>query len=229
MKLNTIHKWNVTPTDAVQIQNDLAQQIVYDRRIDPATVTTIGGVDVGVKNNISRAAVVIMSFPDLKVIEVQTAAQPTPFPYVPGLLSFREGPVLVQAFSQLETVPDVFIFDGMGRIHPRRIGIAAHMGLWLDKPTIGCGKSHLLGDYDAPGSEKGSISVLTHRGEQLGVVLRTRTNVKPVYISPGHLIDLESSIDLVLRSTPKYRLPEPVRAAHNTAGEQGRDGPPRPR
>ncbi len=229
MKLSTLHKWNVTPTEAVQIQNDLSQQIVYDRRIDPDAVTTIGGVDVSVKDNLSRAAVVVMSFPKLEIIETRTAIQSTPFPYVPGLLSFREGPVLVEAFTQLETVPDVFIFDGMGRIHPRRIGIAAHMGLWLDKPTIGCGKSHLLGDYDEPGSEKGSASTLTYRGETLGVVLRTRTNVKPVYISPGHLIDLKSSIDLVLRSTPKYRLPEPIRAAHNTAGEQGRDSPPRPR
>jgi len=138
---------------------------------------------------------------------------------VPGLLTFREGPALEMAFQQVQQIPHALIFDGMGRIHPRRMGIAAHFGLWLDLPTIGCGKTHFIGEYAEPGIEKGAYSPLHYHGEQLGVVLRTRTNVKPVYISPGHRCDIDSAIALTLRCTPKYRLPEPVRRAHNAAGE----------
>jgi deoxyribonuclease V len=147
------------------------------------------------------------------------AQQPTPFPYIPGLLTFREGPVLEEAFLNLQSQPDVFIFDGMGRAHPRRMGIAAHMGLWLQRPTVGCGKTLLVGVHKPVGEERGSAEELVHRGEVIGKVLRTRTGVKPVYISSGHLIDLDSSIDLILRCTTKYRLPEPIRMAHNAAGK----------
>jgi deoxyribonuclease V len=218
MKIHTLHRWDMTPKEAIALQQSLAAQVIVDRPLDVNGVTTVAGVDVSVKNNVSRAAVVVVTLPDLRIIETVTAIMPTPFPYVPGLLSFREGPVLVEAFAQLNHCPDVFIFDGMGRIHPRRMGIATHMGLWLQTPTIGCGKSHFIGEYDAPGEQKGDYSPLTHKGEQLGVVLRTRTRVKPVYISAGHLIDLDSAITLTLMCTPKYRLPEPVRAAHNAAG-----------
>ena len=218
MQLNHLHKWNVTPKEAIAIQKDLSAQIIHDRPLDFDAITLVAGVDVSVKHNVSQAAVVVLTYPDLEVIETALAKQPTPFPYVPGLLTFREGPALIEAFEKLENTPDVFIFDGMGRIHPRRMGIASHLGLWLDKPTIGCGKTHFIGDYDQPASEKGSFAPLTHKGEQLGIVLRTRTNVKPVYISPGHLCDIASAQQLTLNCTPKYRLLRPVRLAHNAAG-----------
>ncbi|MCA9907178.1 MAG: deoxyribonuclease V [Anaerolineae bacterium] len=219
MELDKLHKWNLTPGEAIALQKQLAQQLIGNLPLDLDAVRLVAGVDVSVKDNVSQAAVVVLSFPELQVIETVTARQPTPFPYIPGLLSFREGPVLVDAFEQLTLEPDVFIFDGMGRAHPRRIGIAAHMGLWLKKPTIGCGKTHLVGRFVEPEASKGSYSPLTDRGETLGVVLRTRDNVKPVYISVGHLAELTTSIELVLRCTTKYRLPDPIRAAHNAAGK----------
>jgi deoxyribonuclease V len=218
MDITPVHDWSLTPTEAIALQKQLAAQLIYDHPLDVTQVRYVAGVDVSVKNEVSQAAVVVLSFPDLVVVETVLAQQPTPFPYIPGLLSFREGPVLVDAFQRLQQVPDVFIFDGMGRAHPRRIGIAAHMGLWLDKPTIGCGKTHLIGQYTEPDPQRGSYSTLTDRGETIGVVLRTKDNVKPVYISVGHLSDLQTSIDLTLRCTTKYRLPEPIRAAHNAAG-----------
>ncbi len=224
MQIHHLHNWNLTPKEAITLQKELAAEIIYNRPIDAGSVQLIAGVDVSVKKdvstqkNVSQAAVAVVTYPDLELIETTLAQQPTPFPYVPGLLSFREGPVLVEAFEKLAHEPDVFIFDGMGRIHPRRIGIAAHMGLWLQKPTIGCGKSHFIGDYNQPGNEKGAYSNLTDRGEKLGVVLRTRSKVKPVYISVGHLADLKTAIRLTLDCTPKYRLPRPIRLAHKAAG-----------
>ncbi len=219
MHIHHRHDWNVSTAEAKALQIDLAREIVYDRPIDSSAVRLVAGVDVSVRNNVSQAAVVVLTFPDLQLIETVRTQGPTPFPYVPGLLTFREGPVLTDAFAQLQNEPDVFIFDGMGRIHPRRIGIASHMGLWLDKPTIGCGKTHFIGDYSEPGANKGDYSPLTDAGELLGVVLRTRTHVKPVYISVGHMVDLQSAIHLILACTPKYRLPRPIRLAHNTAGD----------
>lgn len=179
----------------------------------------MAGVDVSVKNNVSQAAVVVATYPELDPVETVRTQQPTQYPYIPGLLTFREGPVLEEAFAKLQHNPDAFVFDGMGRIHPRKMGIAAHMGLWLDKPTIGCGKTHFVGEYDEPGEQKGDYSALMYKGEQLGVVLRTRTKVKPVYISPGHRADLASAIQLTLAVTPKYRLPRLIRLAHHAAGQ----------
>jgi deoxyribonuclease V len=219
MKIKHIHKWDVAPKEGIVIQKSLMNAVIYDRPVDVNTVRLVAGVDVSVKNGMSQAAVVVMTFPELQVIETALAIRPTEFPYVPGLLSFREGPVLVEAFEKLQNVPDVFIFDGMGRIHPRRMGIASHMGLWLDKATIGCGKTHFIGEYDLPGETKGDYSYLTDKGETLGVVLRSRDKVKPVYISAGHMIDLESALEIVLMCTPKYRLPEPIRQAHKAAGD----------
>lgn len=219
MKINHLHNWDLEPKEAIQLQKDLADQVINDTPIDLNAVKTVAGVDVSVKNNVSQAAVVVLTYPDLKIIETVRAQKPTTYPYIPGLLTFREGPVLEEAFNQLQHEPDVFIFDGMGQIHPRKMGIAAHLGLWLDRPTIGCGKTHFVGDYSEPAIEKGSYSQLTYKGETLGVVLRTRTNVKPVYISVGHRADLITSVQLTLACTPKYRLPRPIRQAHNAAGE----------
>ena len=219
MKINHLHNWDLSPKDAIALQNDLASQVINDTLLDLKNVKTIAGVDVSVKNNVSQSAVVVMSYPELEIIETVRAKLPTTYPYIPGLLTFREGPVLEEAFIQLENEPDVFVFDGMGQIHPRKIGIASHMGLWLDKPTIGCGKTHFIGDYDEPAIEQGSYSKLMYKGEQLGVVLRTRTKVKPVYISVGHRADIDSALKLILACTLKYRLPRPIRQAHIAAGE----------
>lgn len=215
-----LHSWSLSTKEAPLLQKALASQVIDDQPLDLNQILTVAGVDVSVKDNQSRSAIVVLSFPDLQLIESVTAIQPTPFPYVPGLLSFREAPVILEAFEKLLTVPDVCIFDGMGRIHPRKIGIASHVGLWLpDIPTIGCGKTHYIGDYSPVAPEQGSTIPLTYRGEQLGVVLRTRTNVKPVYISCGHLCDLPSAVTLVQMCATRYRLPEPIRMAHRVAGD----------
>ena len=219
MHIQHRHDWNVSPAAAIDLQKTLATEVISNRPIVIESVHLVAGVDVSVKDNISQAAVVVLRYPELDMIETALAQRPTPFPYIPGLLSFREGPVLEEAFQKLQHEPDVFIFDGMGIMHPRRIGIASHMGIWLQKPTIGCGKTHFLGQYDEPAQERGAWSLVHHNGDVIGAVLRTRDGVKPVYISPGHLADLPTALDLVLRCTPKYRLPEPIRQAHNAAGD----------
>jgi deoxyribonuclease V len=219
MHIHHRHDWNVSPAQAIELQKTLAAEVISNQPIDIAAVRLVAGVDVSVKENMSQAAVVILRYPELDVLETVLAKRPTPFPYIPGLLSFREGPVLEETFQKLQHEPDVFIFDGMGIMHPRRIGIASHMGVWLQRPTIGCGKTYFLGQYDEPPQERGASSLVHHKGDVIGAVLRTRTGVKPVYISPGHLADLPTSLDLVMRCTPKYRLPEPIRQAHNAAGK----------
>ncbi len=218
MRLNTLHAWDVSPQTAIHLQTELASQLSQTSPLALDAIHTVAGVDVGVKDNVSTAAVVILTYPDLQVVERVTAQRPTTFPYIPGLLTFREGEVLVEAFTQLKHEADVFLFDGMGRIHPRRIGIAAHMGLWLQKPTVGVGKTHFIGEYADPAPERGHTQPITHKGEIIGAVVRSKTNVKPIYVSVGHLFSLEQSIELVLNCTTKYRLPEPIRHAHQTAG-----------
>jgi len=219
MHIKHLHDWNLQPKEAIALQNELSARLIDDTPLDLSAIRTVAGVDVSVKNGLSQAAVVVVSYPTLEPIETVRAMLPTSYPYIPGLLTFREGPVLEAAFRQLKHTPDVFVFDGMGQIHPRRMGIAAHLGLWLDKPTVGCGKTHFVGDYDEPGLNKGDYSNLTYKGQQLGVVLRTRAKVKPVYISVGHRADLDTAIKLILAVTPKYRLPRPIRLAHKAAGE----------
>ena len=217
MKIDDLHSWDLSPKAAVTLQRDLAQSLVDNAPLDLQQVHTIAGVDVSVRHGMSRAAVVVMRLPQLEIIEIARAAEATRFPYIPGLLAFREGPVVLAALRRLHIEPDAFLFDGMGQLHPRRMGIAAHLGLWLGRPTIGCGKSHYIGDYQLPADSKGARSQLTHRGEALGVVLRTRARVKPVYVSVGHLADIESAVELTLRCTTRFRLPEPIRAAHKAA------------
>jgi deoxyribonuclease V len=219
MKIQHLHDWDLEPKEAIALQKQFAEQVIYNEPLDISAIKTVAGVDVSVKNGLSQAAVIVCNYPGLELIETVRAKQATSYPYIPGLLTFREGPVLEEAFQKLQIEPDVFIFDGMGRIHPRKMGIASHMGLWLDKPTIGCGKTHFIGDYDEPNSEKGAYSNLIYKGEQLGVVLRTRIKVKPVYISVGHRVEIQSAIQLILSVSPKYRLPHPIRMAHNAAGE----------
>ncbi len=148
MHITHRHDWNLTPAQAIALQQQLVKEVIYDRPLDLDNIRLVAGVDVSVKENVSQAAVVVLRFPELTIIETSLFQMPTPFPYIPGLLSFREGPALEEAFKKLQNEPDVFIFDGMGRAHPRRIGIATHMGLWLQKPTIGCGKTLLVGRID---------------------------------------------------------------------------------
>lgn len=219
MRVQRLHDWNLTPAEAVALQKQLAPQVIYDRPIDLASVRLVAGVDVSVKNNISQAAVVVATYPDLTIVETALAHRPTPFSYISGLLTFREGPVLEEAFENLRHEPDALIFDGMGRAHPRRIGIAAHMGLFLGKPTIGCGKTHFIGAYVEPPNDRGAWSPLVDQGEVIGAILRTRPRTKPVYISVGHLADLPSAIALTMGCTRKFRLPEPIRMAHHAAGQ----------
>ncbi len=177
---------------------------------------TIAGADISF-NKFSEtvyAGIVVLSLPDLRIVETAGVRSVAKFPYVPGLLSFREAPSLLEAWEKLKTKPDVLMLDGQGIAHPRRFGIACHVGVLLDWPTIGCAKSILVGRYGELGLEAGSRSPLVDKGEQVGVALRTKNKVTPVYVSPGHLTDLDSAVDLVLRSTTKYRLPEPTRQAH---------------
>ncbi len=233
------HAWQLSPAEAIALQQQLTPQVNTTTPLDLKAIHTVAGVDVSVKDNISRAAIVVLSFPELNILETVTAQIPTPFPYIPGLLSFREGAVILEAHQQLKNQPDVYLFDGMGIMHPRRFGVASHLGLWFNKPTIGCGKTHFLGTYDDPANTQGSFSKVmdkirnpaqegmklskstVHDSEQecIGVVLRTRTNVKPIYVSVGHLATLDTAIDCVLRCTKRYRLPEPIRAAHQAAGK----------
>lgn len=217
MQFEALHDWDLSPSSAIALQTELASLLVSDAPLDIERITCVAGVDVSVQDSWSQAAAVVMTYPDLTIIETVSARLPTRFPYIPGLLAFREGPVVLEALRQLRHEPDVLIFDGMGQIHPRRMGIAAHLGLWLRRPTIGCGKSHYIGDYDQPASAKGSRCPLFYQGRQLGVVLRTRAGVRPVYVSAGHLTNLASAVDLVLACAPRFRLPEPVHAAHKAA------------
>ena len=213
-----LHVWDLVPRDAIALQRELAPGLVDA----PFTVTPgmlIAGVDVSVKDNRSRAAVVVLRIGTNEVVEAVTAEAPTPYPYVPGLLTFREGPVLLEAFARLKARPDVLMFDGQGRIHPRRMGIAAHMGLWLDLPTLGCGKTPYIGTHGPLAPEAGAVAEIIDKGEVVGAALRTRTNVAPVYISAGHRMDLASALAITRMVASKFRLPEPIRAAHNRAGQ----------
>ena len=211
------HRWDLTPSEAIALQKALAPQIDTSTPLPLDDLRLVGGIDVSVKENVSRAAIVVLTYPALQVIERVTASTPTPFPYIPGLLSFREGAVIFDALRQLEHTPDVFIVDGQGIAHPRHIGIASHIGLWIDVPTVGCGKTRLTGAHEPVPPEKGAWSPLVHRGAVIGAVLRTRENVAPVFISVGNHATLDTARELVMRCTTRYRLPEPIRAAHNTA------------
>ena len=219
MEIRQLHDWDLRPKDAIALQKELATQLESASPLDLNRIRTVAGVDVSVKRGLTCACVVILSFPELEEIETVCVQQASTYPYIPGLLAFREGPALAAAFRKLRQAPDVFIFDGMGQMHPRRMGIAAHMGLWLGRPTIGCGKRHFIGAYQQPGNAKGSTATVTYQGEEVGLVLRTRQNVKPIYVSVGHLADMESAVQLVLACTPKFRLPLPIRMAHRAAGE----------
>jgi len=210
------HPWDVSPADAREIQRQLRGRV----RVAPLDrhPEVIAGVDVSVKGGRARAAVVLLSYPDNTPFQTSTAELPVSFPYVPGLLSFREGPVVLAALEPLEDRPDVLMFDAQGLAHPRRMGLATHLGVLLDMPAVGCAKSRLCGTYVAPDEQKGSWTPLMHGDEVIGAVVRTRDRVQPVFVSVGHRVDLETSVSLVLGCATRYRLPEPTRWAHRVAG-----------
>jgi deoxyribonuclease V len=183
-------------------------------------VRTIGGGDVAYQKegNFLFGAMVILSFPQMETLDVATARGKISFPYVPGLLSFREGPILIKTFQKLKIIPDVMIYDGQGIAHPRGIGLASHLGLWFDLPSIGCAKTPLLDEFASPGPLKGSVEMIKKEGEEVGAVLRTKDKVKPLFVSPGHRIDLLTSLQLILASCQGFRIPEPLRRAHQISG-----------
>lgn len=211
------HEWDVSPKQAVQIQHSLREHLCMHDDLD--TVNRIAGLDIGFEQNgkITRAAVAVLDPGSLALMETAVARVPTTFPYVPGLLSFRELPGALEALKLLSELPDLILCDGQGYAHPRRMGIACHLGLLTNIPTLGVGKSRLVGQHDMPGHRKGDRAVLIHKGEVVGCVLRTRDNVSPVYISPGHRLSLATAVEYVLAATPRYRLPETTRHAHKLA------------
>ena len=215
MQYRALHSWDVTPEEARRLQNGLRTQVVKTDRF--GKINTVAGVDIGFKKDIARASVVVLRFPGLQVVDSVVTESPVRFPYVPGLLSFREIPPLLTAFTQLQTEPDLIIVDGQGIAHPRRFGLASHLGLILDRPTIGCAKSRLWGRYEEPETEHGSYTYLMDKDEVIGVAVRTRRNVRVVYISIGHRISLDSARTLTLACCRGYRLPETTRYAHNAA------------
>ncbi|MBE3097578.1 MAG: deoxyribonuclease V [Planctomycetes bacterium] len=215
MKIRRLHAWNLDYRQAVQVQEQLAGRVVEGPLL--AHVETVAAADVsaGKREEWIIAAVVVVRLPDLEVVETSEAGMKAAWPYVPGCLSFREAPVVLEAFRQLRTVPDVVLIDGQGVAHPRRLGLASHLGLALEVPTIGCAKSRLVGEARGPlGLERGSRQPLYDGGRRIGTVLRTRTGVKPLYVSVGHRIDLASAERWVLATAARFRLPEPARLAH---------------
>lgn len=215
MKIKYLHNWDVCYADAVQIQYELAGKLVLEDG-KASRPKKIAGADISYSKNddLFFAAVVVLDADTLRVIEESSGIDHVTFPYIPGLLSFREAPVLLKAFEKIKSRPDIVMFDGQGIAHPRRMGLASHMGLFLDTPTMGCAKKKLVGEFAEPGPVKGGWSELLHRGEQIGAVLRTKHNVKPVFISPGHKIGFARAVETALGCCNGYRIPEPTRQAH---------------
>lgn len=216
LELHHQHLWNLTPSEARQTQDDLRQYV----RVEPLPLTSmqhVAGVDVSLQQNKVCAAISVFQLSDLELIVETTAQVPLSFPYIPGLLSFREAPGILAALEQLASLPEILIVDGHGLAHPRRFGLACHLGVLLDLPAIGCAKSILTGNIGFLGSGVGDTADLISDGELVGVALRTRQEVKPVYVSIGHRVDLDSAVQIVLACGRGYRLPEPIRRAHALA------------
>jgi deoxyribonuclease V len=213
------HRWDLEPRDAIALQTELATRLVFSP--PPVPIELVAGVDVSMRRGVARAAVVVMTMPDLREIERVCVDAPIAYPYVPGLLTFREAPPILQALERLEHLPDVLMFDGQGYAHPRRLGLASHIGVLLDHPTVGCAKSRLCGTYEEPPRERGAYTDLCDGDEVIGAVVRMRTGVKPLFVSAGHRMTRNASIDLVLACGKGYRLPEPTRWAHRAAAQTG--------
>jgi deoxyribonuclease V len=212
-----LHSWNLTPREAALVQKGLRERLIL--AWDDRPVATVAGVDSSIKTEMARAAIVVLRYPELTPLEAVLADAPLVFPYIPGLLSFREGPAVLAAWAKLRNKPDLLMFDGQGIAHPRGVGIAAQMGLWLERPTIGVAKSRLYGLHAEVGPERGARADLLDKNTNvIGAVLRTREGTRPLYISPGHLVDVERAVRFVMACCTTYRLPETTRWAHKVAG-----------
>ncbi|GAB4289527.1 MAG: deoxyribonuclease V [Myxococcota bacterium] len=209
-----MHGWELSPKEAIEVQKRLAGAV----REEPLrrTARLVAGCDVSFNRfeNIAYAAIVVLDYKSLEVVESVNGAFEANFPYIPGLLSFRETPPLIKLFERVKSKVDLIVVDGQGVAHPRRFGIASHIGVLMELPTIGCAKNLLIGEYRQPGNERGSWVELMDGGERIGAVLRTRKGVKPVFVSVGHKITLKDSIEAILRLTPRFRIAAPIRAAH---------------
>ncbi len=212
--MNPLHSWDLSAKEAVALQKQLAPQV----RIEPlqSPPKFIAGADLSFDKGSDEvwAGIVVLSFPDLQIVEERGLQTRAPFPYVPGLLSFREAPAVLEVWEQLQHKPDVLVLDGQGLAHPRRFGLACHLGLWLDVPTYGSAKTLFVGDFQDLGEERGSSADLVHRGEVVGAAVRTKKKTTPVYVSVGHKLTLDDAVDLTLRCDGGYRVPEPTRRAH---------------
>jgi deoxyribonuclease V len=220
MKIEAPHDWNPSPEEARAIQRELADRLRLDLPFRLEETRLVGGVDDGyVRNEAGEtafAAAVVLSFPALEVVETATASTPVTFPYVPGLLSFREAPAVLKTIDQLARQPDLWLFDGHGYAHPRRLGLAAHLGVILDRPSVGCAKSRLIGRWEEPGPDFGDRTPIVDRGEVVGMAVRTRPGHAPLLVSPGHRIDVEGAVAAALACCREGRfLPEPTRLAHD--------------
>lgn len=215
--MSLTHAWDLTPKEAIAVQRSLAGHVVLSDAF--GTLRRVAGIDTGFEDGgrTIRAAIAMLSFPELELVSEYVHRRPTTFPYVPGLLSFRELPAVVEALEQFGDMPDLILYDGQGYAHPRRLGIASHLGVLLDLPTIGVAKKRLIGEHAPLADTRGAWQPLIDRDETIGAVLRTRVAVKPVYVSSGHRVSLESAIRLVLECTTRFRLPETTRHAHRLA------------
>ncbi len=216
-RINELHSWQLTAKQAERLQRELAPRVCRENKL--SSPRFIAGADISApdRSGTARAAVVILNYPELEIVEVKTAEGTPYFPYIPGLLSFRESPLILAAWQRLSVVPDLLLVDGQGTAHPRRFGIASHLGLLLDIPTIGCAKSRLCGTHKTVPREAGSFAELIDNEEVIGVALCTKTGTAPVYISIGHKVDLPSAIEWTMKCCRGYRLPEPSRLAHLAA------------
>jgi deoxyribonuclease V len=222
-EMEPLHSWNVSAEGAIQIQEALRDRIILKKTF--SKVKAMGGGDVAYSRNGNRlfGAMVVLSFPNMEILDMAMVEGKTPFPYIPSLLSFREGPILIKTFQSLKIKPDVILFDGQGIAHPRGMGLASHMGLWFDLPSIGCAKTPLLHEFISPRPLRGSYEWIRREGKKVGAVLRTKDKVNPLFVSPGHRIDLKTSIQLILESCREFRIPEPLRLAHQGALLKRRD------
>ncbi|MEJ2634252.1 MAG: deoxyribonuclease V [Calditrichia bacterium] len=221
MKIEQRHKWNVTTEEAREIQQTLRRKLETDIPIEMDKIKTIAAADISFSRfgKILFGAVVLMDFADLASLRIIRKTAEASFPYIPGYLSFREAPVIMDIFREIDPLPDVLLCDGHGVAHPRGFGLASHLGVLLDIPSIGCAKSVLVGEYEEPGAERGDYSPLVYHESIVGAALRTRQNVKPVFVSIGNKIGLEDAIRIVLHCSPRYRIPEPVRLAHREVND----------
>jgi deoxyribonuclease V len=218
MKVHKLHEWEVSVARAKEIQLSLAKKVVAES--EGIDLQLVAGIDISSPNaqGVARGAVVVLCYPELSIVEVKVAEDKIAFPYIPGLLSFRESPLILAVCEKLDSTPDLILVDGQGIAHPRRLGLASHLGLFLDLPTIGCAKSILCGRHQPVGEEAGSHAELLDNGELIGAALRTKSGVRPIYVSVGHKIDLASALQWVINCCRGYRIPEPTRLAHLAAG-----------